>query len=296
VKLLDSLLIISTALALCASPGISAVASTGELKKDDSRPADFEQPTDHTAVKHAGNNSEDSLTIGDIRVEGNRLVPTEDILHEIKTARGDKFDRDAITEDLKSINKLGYFEPYSLQVAPELMDGNKVLLKFGVHEYIPVSGVFFKGNQVVSNETLTDLVVQLLGRPQNLQRLEQAIKGIEKLYLDQGYTNASVTDATDDDNGVITITLTEGSKSKVTPEIDIPVRGVWGAKTKLSDESQQLIFDVEDADSGRYFQTTNNLTLFPSNNQSHLRHLFYDSSWFDNYWKAHPRVALFGFG
>src|SRR5262245_54100432 len=45
----------------------------------------------------------DGLTVEDVTVEGNRLVPTENILGVVKTRRGDKFDRDQVVQDLKAV-------------------------------------------------------------------------------------------------------------------------------------------------------------------------------------------------
>src|SRR5262249_32470600 len=90
-----------------------------------------------------------NLTVEDVKVEGNRLVPTEDILGVVKTRRGDKFDRDQVLEDLKAINGLGYFDDRNLQVVPEMGTGG-VLLKIRVTENAPVTQFAFEGNQVLS--------------------------------------------------------------------------------------------------------------------------------------------------
>lgn len=82
------------------------------------------------------------LTVDTIKVEGNRLVPTEDIMHVVKTKPGDKFNRDAVMEDLKAINNLGYFDERNLQVVPEL-NGSGVLLKIRVQENAPITQFAF---------------------------------------------------------------------------------------------------------------------------------------------------------
>lgn len=83
-----------------------------------------------------------SLTVDTIKVEGNRLVSAEDILEVVKTKPGDKFSRDAVLEDLKAINGLGYFDERNLQVLPEL-NGNGVLLKIRVTENAPITQFAF---------------------------------------------------------------------------------------------------------------------------------------------------------
>ncbi|HEY9785455.1 MAG TPA: POTRA domain-containing protein, partial [Candidatus Obscuribacterales bacterium] len=96
-----------------------------------------ESSTSASAGSEAGNALQAQLTVDDVRIEGNRLVPTEDIMGVVKTRRGDKFDRDQVLEDLKAINGLGYFDDRSLQVLPEMSNGG-VLLKIRVQENAPI--------------------------------------------------------------------------------------------------------------------------------------------------------------
>ncbi|MBS1955154.1 MAG: hypothetical protein JST89_13285 [Cyanobacteria bacterium SZAS-4] len=41
-----------------------------------------------------------SLTISDVRIEGNRLIPASEILRAVKSKRGDKYIRDNVAQDL----------------------------------------------------------------------------------------------------------------------------------------------------------------------------------------------------
>ncbi len=78
----------------------------------------------------------DELMVWDVRIEGNRLIPSSEILRVIKSKRGDKFIRDNVAQDLKAINGLGYFDSQTMCV-PEL-DSHGVILKIRVHENPPV--------------------------------------------------------------------------------------------------------------------------------------------------------------
>src|SRR5262249_10524314 len=155
-----------------------------------------------------------NLTVEDVKVEGNRLVPTEDILGVVKTRRGDKFDRDQVLEDLKAINGLGYFDDRNLQVVPEMGTGG-VLLKIRGAENAPVTQFAFEGNQVLSAETISKLFAGQLGKPQNLNQLSSAIDKVERAYHDQGYVLARVTDVKDDPDGSISLTINEGVVSDI---------------------------------------------------------------------------------
>lgn len=149
------------------------------------------------------------LRVEGVTIEGNRLVPTDNILTVVKTKPGDKFDRDQVVQDLKAVNGMGYFDDRSLQAVPELSSGG-VLLKIRVQENAPVTEFAFNGNTVLSNEELSKLFSNQLGKPQNLTQLSQAIDKVEQKYHDQGYTLARVTDVKDDPDGSVHLQIDEG--------------------------------------------------------------------------------------
>ncbi|MBY0550196.1 MAG: hypothetical protein K2W95_23165, partial [Candidatus Obscuribacterales bacterium] len=149
------------------------------------------------------------LTVEDVTVEGNRLVPTDHILNVVKTRRGDKFDRDQVVRDLKAVNSMGYFDDRSLQAVPELA-GNGVLLKIRVQENAPVTQFAFQGNTVLSNDELSKIFADQLGKPQNLTQLSQSIDKVEQIYHERGFTLARVVDVKDDPDGSVQLNLDEG--------------------------------------------------------------------------------------
>lgn len=111
-----------------------------------------------------------SLTVDDVKIEGNRLVPTEDILKVVKTKRGDRFDRDQVVQDLKAINSLGYFDDQKLQGTPELTSSG-VLLKIRVQENAPVTEFSFQGNQAVGSEELSKNILRSTWQTPESQRV-----------------------------------------------------------------------------------------------------------------------------
>lgn len=154
------------------------------------------------------------LTIHNVTVEGNRLIPTEDILGVVKTKPGDKFDRDQVMSDLKAVNSMGYFDDRNLQVVPELNSGG-VLLKIRVQENAPVTQFAFQGNNALSTEEISKSFSDQLGKPQNLNQLSSAIDKVEQTYHEKGYLLARVVDVKDDPDGSIGMTINEGVIEKV---------------------------------------------------------------------------------
>lgn len=163
-----------------------------------------------TSLLERGEVDEDrNLTVDDVTVEGNRLVPTEEILNVVKTRRGDRFNREQVLQDLKAVNGMGYFDDRNLQVVPELT-GSGVLLKIRVQENAPVTQFSFHGNQAISTEEIAKGFADQLGKPQNLTQLSGSIEKVEQAYHDRGFVLARITDVKDDPDGSISLTINEG--------------------------------------------------------------------------------------
>lgn len=210
--LLATGLVFSQLIGFSTLPALADTANpTTTVSTNDSPPASSDA---QTTAQTQDRLDHDDLTIDDVKVEGNRLVPTEDILGVVKTHRGDKFDRDKVVQDLKAINGMGYFDDRNLQVVPELTSSG-VLLKIRVQENEPVTQFAFQGNTVLSADDISKVFADQLGKPQNLNQLSQAIDKVEQTYHEKGYLLARVMDVKDDPDGSISLTISEGTIDKI---------------------------------------------------------------------------------
>jgi outer membrane protein insertion porin family len=213
---------------------------------------------------------ESDLTVEDVTVEGNRLVPAEDILGVVKTRRGDHFDRDQVMRDLKAVNGMGYFDDRSLQAIPE-MGGNGVLLKIRVQENAPVTGFAFQGNTVMSSDELSKLFSEQLGKPQNLTQLSQAIDKVEQAYHQKGFMLARVVDVKDDPDGSVGIKVDEGTIGDIKivgnkKTKDFIIRRAIKLKPGAVYNERELTADLRKLYGNGYFQDVRrSLTPDPSN-------------------------------
>ncbi len=198
------------------SSAFSLVKEEPKAQGEPRTPLSAELSTSSTPILNTASKQihEPSLTVDNIKVEGNRLVPSEDILQVMKTKPGDKFNRDAVLQDLKAINGLGYFDERNLQVVPEL-NGSGVLLKIRVQENAPITQFAFCGNNVFDSQELNKIFTEQLGKPQNLNALSSAIDKVEQSYHEKGYVLARVTDVRNDPDGTIGLTINEGEIEKV---------------------------------------------------------------------------------
>ena len=164
------------------------------------------------------NNKDDidrALTIKEVLIEGNRLVPEEHILRAIDSKVGTKFDKDKIISDLESIDRLGYFVRDSIQANPEKTEDG-VLLKIRIEENNPIARVQILGNEIINTDELLIIVQDLAGKPESLTKISKALDQIEKKYHESGYLLAKVTDIEMDPDGTLTIHLNEGIIDRVT--------------------------------------------------------------------------------
>jgi outer membrane protein insertion porin family len=199
-----------------------------------------------------------NLTVEDVTVEGNRIIPADRILEVVKTKRGDKFDKNQVVQDLKAVNGMGYFDDRSLQAVPELSSSG-VLLKIRVQENAPVTGFAFQGNTQLSNEDLAKLFIDQLGKPQNLSQLSQAIDKVEQAYHEKGFTLARVTDVKDDPDGSVHLQIDEGVINSVQivgnkKTKDFIIRNNIKAKPGAVYNEKTLTADLRKLYSNGYFQ------------------------------------------
>jgi outer membrane protein insertion porin family len=221
------------------------------------------EPRDDTKIDPAasakpGDLPEGDLTVEDVTIEGNRLVPAEDILNVVKTKRGDRFDREQVMRDLKAVNGMGYFDDRSLQAVPE-MNGGGVLLKIRVQENAPVTQFAFQGNSVLSSEDLSKLFSDQLGKPQNLTQLSQAIDKVEQAYHEKGFMLSRVVDVKDDPDGSVSIKVDEGQigEIKITGNKktkDFIIRNALKLKAGQVYNEKQLTADLRKLYGNGYFQ------------------------------------------
>lgn len=156
---------------------------------------------------------DEGITIKEVEITGNMLVPEEKILESIKTKPGTIFDRTSLQQDLKSIYEMGYFTD-NIKAVPEASPTG-VKLRIELEENIPVTGFNIVGNTAVSTAELEELFKDQAGLPQNIAQLNGAISKIEKIYSDKGFVLARVKKITDDPDGMINIDINEGKINKI---------------------------------------------------------------------------------
>ncbi len=152
--------------------------------------------------------------INDIQVIGANAVTSSYILSKFNIHNGDIYNPNTIQEGLKSLYQLGFFTDRMKAVPIENKDGS-ITLKLVVEENLPITNVTIEGNSVVSTEELMQYVLPLIGQPQNIGKINEAIENINDCYNSKGYILARVSAVSDDPDGTINFDIVEGTINKI---------------------------------------------------------------------------------
>ncbi len=152
--------------------------------------------------------------INDIQVIGANAVTSSYILSKFNIHNGDIYNPNTIQEGLKSLYQLGFFTDRMKAVPIENKDGT-ITLKLVVEENLPITNVTIEGNSVVSTEELMKYVLPLIGQPQNIGKINEAIENINDCYNSKGYILARVNAVSDDPDGTINFEIVEGTINKI---------------------------------------------------------------------------------
>jgi outer membrane protein insertion porin family len=128
--------------------------------------------------------------IAKIDVVGTERIDKGVVTNAIKSRVGDVYDPTKIGEDVKSIYKTGYFSDVMVD-AKETDQGKSVT--FVVVERPPVHTIYITGNKKVKTEDIRDKLKIKIGAILNLEKVNESIAEIKKLYASKGYYAAQVT-------------------------------------------------------------------------------------------------------
>lgn len=174
------------------------------------------------------------MRVEDVRVLGNRQVPTSIILNAVRTRPGDDFDPDTVREDYQRIFALRKFANVEAKVEPT---DTGVIVVFIVTEQRQIRSIIFRGNLALDTQRLTGAVDLREGEAIDRFRIALAKQAIETLYSDRNYPFAHVDVLPEPlaENGDLVFQVVEGPNVRVR-NIDFP-----GARTFGEDRLKKQI-------------------------------------------------------
>ena len=197
---------------LCAFFTLANVANAAALFNGEE--SQFVFPEENSSANYFDTSVKHAQTIKDIEILGTNVIKPAVVLSKMNMKKGDPFDADMVQRDLKNIYQMGFFTEKMRAIPVENADGS-ITLKIILEENIPVKDVVIDGNTAIATEELMPFVVGLIGRPQNIDEVNQAIEKINECYAQKGYILARVDTIYDDPDGTINIGLKEGTINKI---------------------------------------------------------------------------------
>lgn len=173
-----------------------------------------EETSAPTASASVSTTQTGSRKIKNIEIVGNNIIDTSTILEQMSIKQGDKYDRSAVQQDLKTIYHLGYFTEKMKAIPVSNSDGT-VTLKIVLEENAPITDFTIEGNTVVSTDEILNYLIPMKGKPQNIGEINEAIAKIQDCYSSKGYILARIESVSDDPDGTVNINIKEGTINRI---------------------------------------------------------------------------------
>jgi outer membrane protein insertion porin family len=151
----------------------------------------------------------------EISVEGNNRIETDAIKRLINTKVGDIFSAGALSQDLKSVFDMGFFD--DVRVETEDTPAGKEII-FNVKEKPTVRVIRVEGNKVFKDDEIRENMDIRTGSILNLFRINSNVQRIETIYREKNYHNVNVTyeiDELDNNQADLTFIIDEGDKIRI---------------------------------------------------------------------------------
>ena len=155
------------------------------------------------------------VLVKEIVVEGNRRVQEAVILGRVKSTIGALFSPTQLSEDVRSIFALGFFD--DVQVRVEDFEGG-VKVSYVVMERPFVRDIDFVGNKEISTSDLQDKIDLKLGSVYNPVEVQRAPAKMKDHYESQGYFEVQITPDIEkfaDGDVKVVFTINEGRQMKI---------------------------------------------------------------------------------
>jgi outer membrane protein insertion porin family len=125
-----------------------------------------------------------------VEITGNKRIESDAIKRVIKTKPGDIYLPKSLSEDLKAVYAMGYFDDIRIE-AENTPEGKKIIFK--VKEKPTIRVIRIKGNHVFKEDKIKENLTIKTGSILNTFKIRSNIARIEDLYKEKNYHNVKVT-------------------------------------------------------------------------------------------------------
>ena len=185
-------LALGLAMSLVLGPSLPAEAQT--LVGDDDLKTGTEAtavpaPAPNVAPLPAGEPAQAGDVVDELRVSGNRRVESESVLGQVTTKVGQPLSLSTISEDIKRIHRLGYFD--DIRVDATRADG-EVIVTYIVEEKPAVARIEYEGNDKLTREDIEEVVDLETNQVLSVAEVKANAEKIRELYAEKGFYLAEV--------------------------------------------------------------------------------------------------------
>ena len=153
--------------------------------------------------------------VAEVLIKGNKRIESDAILRVIKTAPGDIMLAKSLSDDLKAVYSMGYFDDIRIE-AEDGTDGK--IITFRIKEKPNVRKVHLKGNKNIDDEDIKEVLAISTGSILNINTINDSVKIIEEIYKKKNYHNVKVSyniEHLEHNQAVIKFIIAEGEKVRI---------------------------------------------------------------------------------
>ncbi len=153
--------------------------------------------------------------VAEIRISGNKRIESDAILKNIRTQPGDAFLAKSLSDDMKAIYKMGYFD--DIRIESEESAKGKIIV-FHVTEKPTIRNVRFVGNRIYDDQKVRESLTLKTGAVLNVSNIQSNIQRIESLYKEKNYHNVTVSyeiKNLDSNQADVEFIIAEGGKVRI---------------------------------------------------------------------------------
>jgi outer membrane protein insertion porin family len=152
------------------------------------------------------------MRIAKIEFRGNRKIESSALSQVIKSAKGNLFSEAELTNDIKAIYKMGYFDDVAVDVTGS-SEGK--VIAFILKEKALISEIRIKGNKAVERSEIEGVLTFKVQQVLNPEKIVASTEKIKAYYDNKGYYNAEIKytiDKEGDKNVIVTFNITENER------------------------------------------------------------------------------------
>jgi outer membrane protein insertion porin family len=153
--------------------------------------------------------------VAEVRIKDNKRIESDAILKLIKTAPGDIMLAQSLSDDLKAVYSMGYFDDIRIE-AEDGTDGK--IITFRIKEKPNVRKVRLEGNRHIDDEDIQEVLAIRTGSILNINTIHDSVKQIEDLYKEKKYHNVKTTyniEYLENNQAAIKFVIEEGEKVRI---------------------------------------------------------------------------------